>query len=322
MLCACGTRATFDVAGGKGRFCAEHKAEGMEDVKHKRCEAAGCTKRPAFDVAGGKGRFCAEHKAEGMEDVKSKRCEAAGCTTHAWYGIPAKPASACAQHKKVGMIVSPRKTCAHASCTNTGTHEHTKKRFCETHAPLGSTNLALAPCTKCELLDVLTDGLCPTCDPVMIARATHEKELAVKALLDLNGLKYESHDRIVEGGACVRTRPDFVFDAGTHMVCLEVDENQHRSYACLCEQQRMVNLSQALGMQTLFIRFNPDGFKGASGKPARMGAAVRSKLLVDWVRWSLTPEFAPSATGAFCTAVYLCYDGFSAAGAAERVKIL
>ena len=31
------------------------------------CEAAGCTKRPCFDVAGGKGRFCTNHKAEGMD---------------------------------------------------------------------------------------------------------------------------------------------------------------------------------------------------------------------------------------------------------------
>ena len=275
-------------------------------------------------MAGGKGRFCVEHKEEGMEDVKHKRCEAARCKTSATYGIPAKPATACAQHKTIGMIVYPRKTCSHSlgRCTNTGTHEHAKKRFCETHAPPGSTNLALAPCTKCALLDVLTDGLCPTCDPVTIARATHAKELAVKALLDLNGLKYVTHDRVVDGGACELYRPDFVFDAGTHMVVVEVDENQHKSYVCLCEQQRMVNLSQALGMQTLFIRYNPDEFKGPTGKPARMSAAVRSKLLVDWVRWSLTPEFAPSASGAFCTAVYLCYDGFSAAGAAERVKIL
>ena len=42
----------------------------------KLCEAAGCTKRSSFDVAGGKGRFCVEHKLEGMMDVKSKRCEA------------------------------------------------------------------------------------------------------------------------------------------------------------------------------------------------------------------------------------------------------
>lgn len=39
----------------------------------KRCEAIGCTKRSTFDAAGGKGRFCVEHKLEGMEDVKNKR---------------------------------------------------------------------------------------------------------------------------------------------------------------------------------------------------------------------------------------------------------
>ena len=319
----CTKRPTFDVAGGKGRFCVEHKLEGMEDVKHKRCEAAGCTKlNPTFDVAGGKGRFCVEHKLEGMQDVKNKRCEAAGCTTSASYGIPAKQVTACAQHKAVGMIVQPRKTCSHARCNNTGTHEHDGKRLCETHAPPDATNLALARCSSCGLLDVLTRGLCPTCNPEAVARATHAKELQVKALLDLNGLTYVSHDRVVDGGACERYRPDFVFDAGTHMVVLEVDENQHKSYACLCEQQRMVNLSQAFGLPTLFLRYNPDGFTGPTARPARLSESARTKVLTDWVKWSLTPEYSPTAMGAYCTAVYLCYDGFTAAGAQERVKLL
>ena len=314
----------FDSNGvkGKGRWCAEHKREGMIDVKHLRCEEAGCDKQPVFDVPGGKGRLCSEHKREGMIDVKSKLCEEAGCTTHAGYGLPAKPANACAQHKKVGMIVNPRKTCAHAACNNTSTHEHNSKRFCEAHAPPDATNLALALCASCGLPDVLTRGLCTSCDPATVARVIHEKELRVKAILDAADLKYLSHDRIIDGGACEKYRPDFVFDAGSHMVVLEVDENQHKSYACLCEQQRMVNVSQALGMPTLFIRYNPDGFNGPTGRPARLSETARAKLLSDWVMWSLTPEYSPSTDSAFCQAVYLCYDGFSASGTAERVKLL
>ena len=220
------------------------------------------------------------------------------------------------------MIIYPRKRCSHASCNNTSTHEHNNERMCETHAPPGALNLALAECSSCHLLYVLTNGLCANCDPDAIKCATHAKELATKAILDLAGLQYISHDRIIDGGVCIKSRPDFVFDAGTHMVCLEVDEHQHKSYPCLCEQQRMVNISQAMGMPTLFLRFNPDRFTDPSGRTSTMGAAARAKLLTSWVTWALTPEYSPAATGAFCTAVYLCYDGFSAATIAERVKLI
>ena len=63
----------FNVPGCKsGRFCSEHKEEGMVDLKHNTCEHHGCMKRPSFNVPGSKAcRFCSEHKEEGM--VKNKR---------------------------------------------------------------------------------------------------------------------------------------------------------------------------------------------------------------------------------------------------------
>ena len=216
-----------------------------------------------------------------MIDVKTKHCEEAGCTTCANYGLPAKEPNTCAQHKKIGMIVNPRKICAYSACKNTSTHEYKFKRFCETHAPPDATNLAISICSNCGLPDVLTQDKCTSCDPATITHITHEKELRVKAILDATNLKYISHDRIIDGGACEKYRPDFVFDATTHMVVLEVDENQHKSYACLCEQQRMVNISQALGMPTLFIRYNPDGFTNMANNPVNFSEVARSKLLTD-----------------------------------------
>ena len=137
-------------------------------------------------------------------------------------------------------------------------------------------------------------------------------------------MEYVSHDRTIDGGECERYRPDFVFDAGTHMVVLEVDERQHKEYQQLCEQQRMVNISQAFGMQTLFIRYNPDGFTTHTGARSHITAPERSKLLLSWIRWALMPSFAPSTTGAFCTAMYLCYDNFKECSAfdAPRLNLL
>ncbi len=43
----------FNFPGEKGGiFCAQHKADGMVDIKHKRCVEPGCSKRPSFNYSG------------------------------------------------------------------------------------------------------------------------------------------------------------------------------------------------------------------------------------------------------------------------------
>jgi hypothetical protein len=42
---------------------------------------------------------------------------------------------------------------------------------------------------------------------------------------------------------------------------VEVDEFQHAQYDQDCEQTRMVNIQQSLGLYTVFLRFNPDPYK-------------------------------------------------------------
>ena len=145
--------------------------------------------------------------------------------------------TACRDHKQMGMISNPRQRCSAKNvttgrkCTHTGTHELNKARYCEEHAPEGAINLAIKPCISCKLLDVLNATQhCSTCDPVHRERATHAKELTIKALFEANDLRFISHDKRVDEGVCYQYRPDFVFDAGTHMVVVEVDENQHKSY--------------------------------------------------------------------------------------------
>ena len=43
----------FNFPGEKGGiFCAQHKSDGMVDIKHKRCVEPGCNKRPSFNYTG------------------------------------------------------------------------------------------------------------------------------------------------------------------------------------------------------------------------------------------------------------------------------
>ena len=113
----------------------------------------------------------------------------------------------------------------------------------------------------------------------------------------------------MDRGECVRYRPDFVFDAGTHFVVLEVDENQHMSYNCDCEQHRMINLSQAMGMPTVFVRYNPYGYKAPNGSKAAR-AREREDALCEWLTRMRKPESRRANRGSFCDGLYLYYDGY------------
>lgn len=70
----CKKRPIFDISGGKGRFCINHKTIYMKDVKSKQCEyEGGCDSvNPQFDYIGGRGRFCNIHKSLEMMNVRPK----------------------------------------------------------------------------------------------------------------------------------------------------------------------------------------------------------------------------------------------------------
>jgi hypothetical protein len=130
-------------------------------------------------------------------------------------------------------------------------------------------NLIERTCISCGLLEVV-DGnqMCGNCSPVLVRTARLAKQKMVQNWLDTAGVAYKQTDRILpDSAACsVRSRPDFVFDAGTHFVVLEVDEHQHQNY--VCESARMVNITSVLGLPTVFVRFNPDRYKPQHGREA------------------------------------------------------
>lgn len=73
------------------------------------------------------------------------------------------------------------------------------------------------------------------------------------------------HDRKVIDG-CSQRRPDVIIDLGYQVVIVEVDENQHISYDCSCENKRLMQISQDVGHRNIiFIRFNPDSYFDKDG---------------------------------------------------------
>jgi hypothetical protein len=308
----CDKRPTFDAPGGKGRFCAAHAAAGMVDVKSKRCEAAGCDKlSPTFDAPGGKGRFCVAHAAAGMVDVKHKRCEAAGCDTRTYYGRPGHPPTHCAAHRQPGMIRRPNARCS--SCRELaiyGSATDYIPTHCETHRATDAINLVERPCVLCGMTMVLdTDDRCEYCHPERFATARLAKQTA---LMDYLNLRKDlpvplSTDKIVDGGACGKERPDRIYDLGDKILIAECDERQHMDRPCECEQTRMVNIGQSFGgIPVYFLRWNPDAYSPASSRKSPESLEKRNKLLGDLIRDIHRGRHVPPP--ALVAAIYLYYD--------------
>ena len=312
----------------------------MAQIGHKRCEQAGCGKRPVFNTEGSLvARYCATHKMPDMVDIKHKRCEQPGCGRRPAYGSLGQLQSHCAAHKTKGMILRPRAQCSSAGCAALGTHEArgAGARFCDDHAPASAHNLGIFPCAACGLPDILDGGLCiATCAPIA-TKYRAAKELRIRSLfaqaghgstaeMGNAGVTCEAtepaaaavaaaampdptefvHNKTLEGKPCGMERPDFLFDCGTHLVIVEVDENQHSNRPCECEQARMVNLAEVRGMPVTFIRYNPDSYAPAAGQTAASDPQRHTQLL-KWLAWArATP---PPERGDVVSVLYLYYDG-------------
>ena len=97
-------------------------------------------------------------------------------------------------------------------------------------------------------------------------------------------------DKKVQDG-CSRRRPDLFLDMGSHVIIVEVDENQHTEYDCSCENKRLMEISQDIGHRPIiFIRFNPDDYTDQSGTKVKSCFAadksgifkVAKSRVADW----------------------------------------
>lgn len=71
-------------------------------------------------------------------------------------------------------------------------------------------------------------------------------------------------DKQISNG-CSRRRPDILIDCYTHIIVLELDENQHSGYTC--ENKRLCEIFRDLGNRPIvFLRLNPDSYKNEDGK--------------------------------------------------------
>ena len=318
----CKQQPVFNLLGEtKGLYCCNHKKDGMIDVKTKKCIESGCNQHPCFNLPGKTNKlYCNQHKKDGMINVKSKRC--AECKTTVWYGLPGFRASHCAQHKLPGMIPYPRRTCEMDLCRGIATWGvRSIPERCDEHKQPSDRDLAAQRCCVCQNVNIVDqDGLCDVCS-VRGVNIRLGRQKQVKAALDQTDCKdYNSYDRIAydDGTTCGRERPDFVWDCGFFKIVLEVDEHQHDSRPCTCEINRMINITQALFTPVVWIRYNPDTYKGQKSEirdKHRLDYLVRTIKACKDLQIKNSINIFPSPTSptlptSMLQVVYLFYDDF------------
>jgi hypothetical protein len=190
-------------------------------------------------------------------------------------------------------------------CREFAIYGYIVSKHCENHHLGDEIDLIQRRCVGCGLPGILDQiGLCGTCDPDLYKRLRLAKQKGVKDFCDANHLTYISYDKMIDHGISCKKRPDFIFKCESHMIVVEVDEDQHMSYQCENEQERMCLISQTLKMKTLFIRYNPDRYSPLNGKPANKEHERLTALKQQIEYW----QQHPLPEDGLCFVTYLYFD--------------
>ena len=150
--------------------------------------------------------------------------------------------------------------------------EHGKKKT--TCIICGGSDLCKSPWCETKKNNSKYEGYCMPCfvnnpenghKPAMQNYKTKEKEVVNCIRESFPKFTWVADKRIQDG--CSKRRPDLLLDMGSHIVIVEIDENRHNKYDGICENKRLMELSQDLGHRPIvFIRFNPDKYTDKDGK--------------------------------------------------------
>jgi len=257
----CKGRATYGFNNEK-TYCKEHKEEGMKYYNNRKCE---CGKQPHFNYPNEKTPICCSNcKKEGMIDIIHDKCP---CGTRPNFNFPNENIAICCSNcKKEGMIdiKSPKcKANEQTACNQRGNIKY--KGYC----------------TMCY------QHLFPL-DPLTFQIRLKSKEITVRDFINQNFNGFQ-HDKIMTTSHCdcsIRRRIDHRIQIGNTLLCVETDENQHKSYDKKDEEIRYDDLYNAFSGKWVYIRFNPDSYI-ENGKRKHTSIATRLTKLKKEIEYQM-----------------------------------
>ena len=266
----CYKKPCFNFAGEiQGIYCFEHKENNMVDVTHRKCLS--CDKRPQFNLPGEKkGVYCFEHKKDNMIDVTHRKC--LSCDKRPQFNFSVeKKGIYCFEHKKDNMIDVTHRKCL--SCDKRPQFNFSGEKkgiYCFEHKKPEMVDVIAKRCQSIwcdtQVSNQKYKGFCLFCFMHLFPeeKVTRNYKTKERSVVDFILEHFPNFtwifDKKVEGG-CSKRRPDILLDLGEYVIIIEIDENQHIDYNCICETKRLMEISKDIGFRPcVFIRFNPDDF--------------------------------------------------------------
>jgi hypothetical protein len=306
--CKCGKAVpVFALKGSKKPLCCVScKTDDMINVTHYLCL---CNKaQPSFGFKGDKRPTCCVSCAkEGMENILDRKCLCGKSQPHFGLKNDTKP-NFCKSCRTSEMINLKAKMCGCGRAQPVFGLRTDKKPTC------------CVICKSSEMIDIMSpkcrglinyngkgdidcpyenrckpkyDNYCTKCfeqnfpdDPRTALICKNSKELEVKRFLS-NEFKEFIHDKPLWTGQAdctCRRRIDFRWLIGNTLLCVEVDEDQHKYRNRQDELTRYDDLMMLHGGKFIFIRYNPDIYIDKNGKrknpeiPTRL-ASLKTSIL-------------------------------------------
>jgi hypothetical protein len=273
----CNNFAEYNYSDKKyGFYCFLHKKNDMIKSIYRKCQTYDCKKMACYIEENNQEDlplFCEEHKKIDMIKFIYKKCIQKECDNYAKFNFQNNEAIYCFDHKLENMINLESKKCIDNYCLLTPFYNFKNEKkalFCKEHRKNGMINLFFPVC-KTELCITYAaskkyNGYCLYCyvnkfpdKPVARNYKTKERSVVEFIMNTFPNYTWISDKKFEDG--CSRRRPDLLVDLGYQIVIVEVDENQHENYNCICENKRIMEISQDFGHRSIiFIRFNPDKY--------------------------------------------------------------
>ena len=292
--CKCGKQQPhYNKPGLLAEYCSDCKTEDMIGIYNKKCF---CGKTvPSFNVEGKDAEYCSLCKIDGMVNVIRKLCECGKSLPY--FNYKDLTPRYCASCKINDMINVIRKLCECGKALPSFNYKDLIPRYCSSCKTDGMIDLKNKRCKANLCLGNKANskykGYCANCyqhlfpnDPLTIQMRCKTKEIAVRDYINSNFIDFK-HDSVLWTGNCDcthRRRIDHRQLIGNTLLCIETDENQHKSYNNKDEEIRYDDLYMIHGGKFIFIRFNPDKYKNKKGETINTLLIKRLTMLGEEIK--------------------------------------